>query len=78
MYRNKKRYERDAIEGNSRFRKALLDYIYIRDHGICLWCELPVDRNEASREHLFRPLKDYPHLGKNALYQALVHRSCNR
>lgn len=76
--RRRQRDARDKIEGGSEKRRKMLDYIFDRDNGICYNCGLPVRREEATREHLFRPLRDYAHLGKDPLYMALAHKECNR
>lgn len=74
----RRRAARIKLEGKSKLRQQQLDYIYTRDKGICYSCGLPVLRKEATREHLFRPIRDYPHLARDTIYMAVAHRECNK
>jgi hypothetical protein len=76
--RREHRLRRRALEGGGGSRTRALNKIYKRDEAICWWCKEYVAREDASREHLFRPLSAYPEFARDILYSVLAHKWCNK
>lgn len=56
----------------------MLDFVYLRDRGICYRCLLWIPREKASREHI-KSLSTYPELGMDADNIVLACReTCNQ
>lgn len=51
-----------------------LDEIFERDGGVCHLCPLPVERRDATMDHVIPVTKGGPHTRANV---KLAHRSCN-
>lgn len=76
MRRQPSYYKRKKADCGSGTRIRQLNRLYRRAKGICCRCNTFVNREDASREHLY-PVSEYPEFARDESKMALAHRWCN-